>query len=284
VSSTRPRAIVVSGAGTGLGADVAARLARDGVLVGVLDRDGDAARRTAEALQVRGLPLVADVTDEAALVAALDEFARLSGADAPDGAVCNAGVVRFGPLAEVGLDDWRQVVEVNLTGTFLTARSVARRMLDAGRPGSIVTVTSVNGVLPGPGAGAYGATKAAVARLTEQMALEWAHAGIRVNAVAPGLIDAGMSAAVLSDPEVRAARASAVPLGRLGTGVEVADAVAYLLSDESSYVTGTELLVDGGVGVSALARLPRSATAAEGSTTTADGPGASDPNRSRPDR
>ncbi|MBU6215794.1 MAG: SDR family oxidoreductase, partial [Acidobacteria bacterium] len=97
-------------------------------------------------------------------------------------------------------------------------------------------------------------------------------------------IDAGMSAAVLSDPEVRAARASTVPLGRLGTGPEVADVVAYLLSDESSYVTGTELLVDGGVGVSALARLPRSATAADGSSATADGPGASDPNRGRPDR
>lgn len=262
MSRSTPTTVVVTGAGSGLGAAVAVRLARGGSVVGVLDRDGDAARRVAGELGPEAVALVADTTDDASLDDALDTFASHTGTPAPDGVVCNAGVVAFGPLVELDAEEWRRVVEVNLTGTFLSARSGARRMLAAGRGGSIVTVTSINGVLPGPGAGAYGATKAGVARLTQQMALEWAADGIRVNAVAPGLIDAGMSSAVLADPGVRTARTAAVPLGRLGTGADVADVVAYLLSEESAYVTGAELLVDGGVALGALARLPRSAPGA----------------------
>jgi NAD(P)-dependent dehydrogenase (short-subunit alcohol dehydrogenase family) len=171
--------------------------------------------------------------------------------------VCNAGIVRFGPLLDLGDDDWSAVVSVNLTGTFLAARAVARRMVAAQAAGSIVTITSMNGVAPGPNAGAYGATKAAVARLSEQMALEWGPHGIRVNAVAPGLIDAGMSEPIYDDPDIRARREQRVPLGRLGTADDVASAVLFLLSSGASYITGTELLVDGGVTRSVIATLPR---------------------------
>ncbi len=178
---------------------------------------------------------------------------------APTGVVANAGIVRFGPLTDVSLADWRAVVDVNLTGTFLTARAGAARMMASGRPGSIVAITSMNGVAPGPNAGAYGATKAAVARLVEQMALEWGPHGIRVNAVAPGLIDTGMSAPIYADEDIRRRRAARVPLGRLGTADDVAGAVLYLLSEEAAYVNGTELLVDGGVTRSVIATLPRPA-------------------------
>jgi NAD(P)-dependent dehydrogenase (short-subunit alcohol dehydrogenase family) len=249
--------VVVTGAGHGVGAQLA-RAAHDaGLVVGVLDRDAAAAVRVAAELGERAVALAADTTDEQQLDDALDAFAAATGSPAPDGLVANAGIVRFGPLAALDVDDWRQVVDVNLTGTFLSTRAVARRMIDAGTGGSLVTVTSMNGVAPGPNAGAYGATKAAVALLTRQMALEWGPLGIRANAVAPGLIDAGMSAPIYADDDIRARRAARVPLGRLGTPDDVAGAVLFLLSDAAAYINGTELLVDGGVTSSVIATLPR---------------------------
>ena len=251
------RSVVVTGGGHGLGAVIAAAAADAGWTVGVLDRDEAAASGVADDLGARGVALAADIIDEAAVDAALEAFAATTGDPAPDALVASAGIVRFGPLLDLGADDWRSVVEINLTGTFLTARAVARRMIAAGRTGAMVTVTSMNGVAPGPNAGAYGATKAGIARLTQQMALEWGPHGIRVNAVAPGLIDAGMSEAVYADDEVRRRRAERVPLGRLGTAAEVASVVLFLLSDDAAYVHGTELLVDGGVTPSVIATLPR---------------------------
>jgi len=247
-------AVVVTGAGHGLGAAVAGHLAQQGDTVGVLDVDPDAA--VAVAADVGGVALVADTTDERAVRAALAHFARDAGQPA-DALVANAGIVRFGPLLGLPAADWRSVVDVNLTGTFLCARAVARDLIDAGRTGAIVTVTSMNGVAPGPNAGAYGSTKAGIARLTQQMALEWGPHGIRVNAVAPGLIDAGMSEPIYADADIRARRSSRVPLGRLGTAHDVAATVAFLLSDDAAYITGQELLVDGGVTMSVIGTLPR---------------------------
>lgn len=252
-------AVVVTGGGSGLGAAIASAAAGAGWTVGVLDRDAEAAGRVAATVGERAVALAADTTDEAAVESALDQFATTTGRPAPDALVANAGIVRFGPLLDTPLADWRAVVDVNLTGTFVTARAVARRLVAADRPGSIVAVTSMNGVAPGPNAGAYGATKAGVARLTQQMALEWGAHGIRVNAVAPGLIDGGMSAPIYAEPETRRRREERVPLGRLGTPADVAAVVLFLLSDAAGYVTGTELLVDGGVTPSVITSLPRPA-------------------------
>jgi NAD(P)-dependent dehydrogenase (short-subunit alcohol dehydrogenase family) len=249
--------VVVTGAGHGLGSAIARAAAADGWTVGLLDRDGDAARQVAAALGDHAVPLVADTTDEASLEVALDRFASATGAPAPDGLVANAGIVRFGPLVDLDAGAWRAVVDVNLTGTFLSARAVARRMMAAGRPGSIVAVTSMNGVAPGPNAGAYGATKAGVALLTKQMALEWGPHAIRANAVAPGLIDAGMSEPIYDDPDIRSRRTDRVPLRRLGTSADVARVVLFLLSGDAGYVSGTEVLVDGGVTNAIIATLPR---------------------------
>ena len=248
--------VLVTGAGRGIGASIAAAAAAGGWTVGVLDRDGDAAQRVAADLSGLGLALDADTTDEAQVEAALDALVAATGR-LPTALVCNAGIVRFGPLIDVSLDDWRTVVDVNLTGTFVVARAVARRLIAAGDPGSIVVITSMNGVAPGPNAGAYGSTKAAAALLVQQMALEWGPHGIRVNAVAPGLIDAGMSEPIYADPDIRQRRSSRVPLGRLGTGAEVSAVVLFLLSDAAAYVTGTEILVDGGVTRSVIGTLPR---------------------------
>lgn len=254
------RTVLITGAGRGIGATIAHAAARAGWTVGVLDRDANAAAATAASIGSDAVALTADTTVEADVRHALDTLAEATGVPTPAGVVANAGIVRFGPLTDLDVDDWRAVVDVNLTGTFITARTAARRMMAAESRGSIVTVTSMNGVVPGPNAGAYGATKAAVALLTRQMALEWGSRGIRANAVAPGLIDAGMSEPIYADPEIRRRRAERVPLGRLGTPDDVADAVLFLLSDSSAYITGTELLIDGGITSSVISALPRPRT------------------------
>ena len=272
-ASADGRQAVVTGAGRGIGRAIALAAASAGYRVGVLDHDPASAVAVAAAINGRAnghangtpngngetagpereaVPLVADVADEAAVEVALDAFGAV-----PDLWVNNAGIVRFGPLVDQSLTDWRAVVDVNLTGTFVGARAAARRMMAAGVSGSIVNITSMNGVAPGPNAGAYGATNAAIALLTQQMALEWGAQGIRVNAVAPGLIDAGMSEPIYADPEFRERRGSKVPLGRLGTAEDVAAVVLFLASPGAAYVTGQNLLVDGGVTSNIIGQLPR---------------------------
>ncbi|MBX3283738.1 MAG: SDR family NAD(P)-dependent oxidoreductase, partial [Actinobacteria bacterium] len=198
--------VVVTGGGSGIGEAIARAAHADGWTVGVLDRDAEAAARVASSLGSRAVALAADTASEAEVEAALDQLAAATGEAAPHGVVANAGIVRFGPLAELPVDDWRRVVDVNLTGTFVALRAAARRMLAAGTAGSLVAVTSMNGVVPGPGAGAYGATKAGIALLVQQMAVEWGPSGIRANAVAPGLVDGGMSGPIYADAEVRRLR------------------------------------------------------------------------------
>ncbi len=243
VDTTAARSMLVTGAAGGLGAAIVAAATKAGYRVGAFDL-----QPVTEADSYRG-----SVTDPAAIDAALDGFGT------PDVLVNNAGIVRFGALVDLSPADWQVVVDVNLTGTFLVAQAVARRWIAEGRPGVVVNVTSMNGVVAGPRSGAYGATKAAVALLTAQMALEWGPHGIRANAVAPGLIDAGMSAPIYADRPTREARESKVPLGRLGTGDDVAGTVLFLASDAAAYIAGQNILVDGGVTGSVIAHLPRPA-------------------------
>ena len=242
------RSLVVTGSGRGIGEQIARRAAGHGYRVGVLDFDAAAAHRVAT--EVGGEALIADVRDESSVASALDRFGAL------DAVVNNAGIVRFGTLADLPLEDWRQVVDINLTGTFVVGRAAAARMARTGG-GAIVNITSINGLVPAAYGGAYGSTKAALMLLTEQMAVEWAPQRIRVNAVAPGFIDAGMSEPIYADPETRRLRSAGVPLGRLGTAADIAAAVFFLLSEEASYITGHNLVVDGGVNMNVLSLLPR---------------------------
>jgi NAD(P)-dependent dehydrogenase (short-subunit alcohol dehydrogenase family) len=244
------RTAIVTGAGAGLGAAIAARAAKLGYRVGVLDLDLARAQAVAAEL-LDGVALQADVSDERSVRQAVDAFSAV-----PDLLVNNAGIVRFGPLVEQGVANFRKVVDVNLMGTFIPAWEVGRRMVERGS-GVIVNTTSINAITPGPNSGAYPATKAAITRLTEHMALEWGPAGVRVNCVAPGFIDGGMSAPIYADSGVRQLRASAVPSRRLGTVEDIAAAVMFLASDEAGYINGHQLVVDGGVVHSLLAQLPR---------------------------
>lgn len=242
---------VVTGAGKGIGAVIARHLVKEGFRVAVWDVDPAAADAVAAELGQAARAATVDVADEASVEAALDALG-----EAPALVVNNAGTVRFGPLLTLSREDWQAVVDVNLTGTFLVARCAARRMAEAGG-GAIVNISSVNGISAAPNAGAYTSTKAAVIRLTEHMALEWAPAGIRVNAVAPGLIHAGMSDPIYADPEVRELRQSKVPLGTLGTADDVAAAVLFLASEKAGYVTGQTLAVDGGLTKAGMMQLAR---------------------------
>lgn len=231
---------IVTGAAGGIGSSICRRLELEGYRVVRVDVAGP------------DTDLALDITDAAAVdkaIAALD--------NTPDVVVNNAGIVRFGPLLTMSYDDFRAVVDVNLVGTFNVARAAAVRMITDGITGTIINITSMNGVAPGPNGGSYGATKSAVALLTQQMAIEWGTHGIRVNAIAPGLINAGMGAPIYADPQARAAREGAVPLGRLGSGDDIANVVAFLCSPDASYITGQNLLVDGGVTMSVISRLPR---------------------------
>ncbi len=242
---------LVTGAARGIGKAIATRLGAEGWSVALLDVSQSEAEAAAAGI-AGAVGLGADISDEASVEAALDAFGGQL-----DLVVNNAGIVRFGPLLDLAVDDFEAVTRVNLVGTFTVARAAARRMRAAQVGGSIVNITSMNGVAPGPNGGAYGATKAGIALLTQQMAIEWGPLGIRVNAIAPGLILAGMSDPIYADPEIREARESKVPLGRLGTADDIASLVVFLASAESSYITGQNILVDGGVTMSMIANLPR---------------------------
>ena len=240
---------VVTGAGAGLGASIAERLASEGYAVALLDQDGDAASRRAEELTGASAFQV-DVSNPEQVA---DVFSRIGAVHL---LVNNAGIARFGPLLEQSAADMQAVINVNLMGTALCAQQAAKQMTEQGS-GCIINLSSINAVTPGPNVGLYAATKAAVHNLTILQALEWGPMGVRVNAIAPGFIDAGMSAPFFEQASVREKRAGGVPLKRLGQADDVVNAVVYLQSEAAQYVSGHQLVVDGGVVGSLLAHLPR---------------------------
>lgn len=251
----------ITGGGGDIGAAIGVRAAAAGYRVCLVDQNGDNAKARAAKLpaSATAIGLQCDVTDERAVEAALDAATEKFGS-APDLAVCCAGIGRFAPLMDQDLALFRQTIEVNLVSGFIVGRAAARRMVKKGG-GNIVNITSINGVSPAPLSGAYPASKAGLAALTELMAVEWGPLGIRVNSVAPGFIDAGISAPFFANPTVRNLRAQAVPTRRLGTGEDIAEAVMFLASDAASYVNGHQLIVDGGANRALLALLPREAPA-----------------------
>ncbi len=246
-----PRTVLITGAGRGIGAACATRLAMQGWDVAVnYARDAAAAARTAAAVRAQGrraLILQADVGDEAATLAM---FARLDDAWGPiGGLVNNAGIVAMqARLEEMETARWRRMFDVNVIGSMLCAREAVRRMStrNGGRGGAIVNLSSAAAVLGGPGMYVdYAASKGAIDSLTVGLAREVASDGIRVNAVRPGIIDTDIHADS-GDPARAPSSAGLVPMKRPGTAMECANAVAWLLSGEASYVTGTVVTVSGG--------------------------------------
>ena len=245
------KSAIVTGGAHGIGRVIVNQLASEGWQVGIFDLNIADVERD-EKLQKNCVAVSADVSDVISVEKAIKQFGLT-----PDLLVNNAGIVRFGPLLTLGQAEFEAVVRVNLIGTFTVSRQVAALMIADHKTGNIVNITSMNGVVPGPNSGAYTSTKAGIALLTKQMALEWGPHGIRVNSIAPGLIDAGMSNAVHADPEISKEREKRIQLRRLGTAQDIANLVSFLASEQSSYITGENILVDGGVTTSILSTLPR---------------------------
>ena len=244
------KSIIVTGAGGGIGESIARKASSTGYKVGVLDVNKDAAEHVANSLP-NAIALHASTADPDQVEQALDKFG-----EAPNALVNNAGIVRFGPLIDLSVEDWKSVLEVNLTGAFICSQAVANLMKNNGG-GAIVNMTSIGGIQPNVNGGSYGSGKAALHLLTRQMSVEWGGFGIRVNSVAPGFIDGGMSAPIFEDTEIRTTREERVPSRRLGTVEDVAHAVLFLCSDEGSYINGNQIVVDGGVTSSLMASFPR---------------------------
>ena len=169
------------------------------------------------------------------------------GLGALDLVVANAGVESESPLIEMSLDDWRLVIDTNLTGTFLCCREGARAMVEQGRGGVLVGITSVHDRMPWSGFSHYAASKGGQKLFLESIAKELAPHRIRVAAVAPGAIATPINREILDDPDALAALEKQIPMARMGEVDEVARAVAWLASDQASYITGATLLVDGGM-------------------------------------
>jgi NAD(P)-dependent dehydrogenase (short-subunit alcohol dehydrogenase family) len=234
---------LVTGAGSGIGAATAAALAERGDRVVCADLDGAAAERVAAGLG--GASAVElDVRDAVATDAVVRGVVERHGA--LDVAVACAGIELGGPAHELDPAVFARVVEVNLNGSFLTARAAARAMIAGGGGGRIVLIGSINSTVALPAQAAYVASKGGVLLLGRALAVDWAPFGITVNVVGPGITDTPLSAASLGDPERRAWLLGKVPLGRPAAPSEIAQVVAFLASDAAAYVTGAYLPVDGG--------------------------------------
>jgi NAD(P)-dependent dehydrogenase (short-subunit alcohol dehydrogenase family) len=242
------RVAIVTGASAGIGRATALAFAREGAQLSLADVDDDRGEKLVAEIGELGADAcftrtdVADPAGVAALVdATIQRFGRL------DYAFNNAGIEGVqAPTADCTLENWNRTIGVNLTGVFLCMHAEIPRMLESGG-GAIVNNSSVAGLVGFAGIPAYTASKHGILGLTKTAALEYAEQGIRVNAVCPGVIDTEMiDRFTHDDPEVRAQMLLTEPVGRLGGASEIADAVVWLCSDRSSFVTGHALAVDGG--------------------------------------
>jgi NAD(P)-dependent dehydrogenase (short-subunit alcohol dehydrogenase family) len=232
---------LVTGAGRGLGLACAAELGAAGATVVLVARG--AAEVEAAAAAVGGVARPADVTDEAQVREVVRETAALGDLRV---LVTAAGTNRPGPSRDYPMADWDALFAVNVRGTFLACRAVGASLLARGAAGSLVTLSSQMGAVGFPGRAAYCATKHAVDGLTRALAVEWASAGVRVNAVAPTFVETPLTAPMLADPAFRAEVLARLPSRRLAQPADVARAVCYLACDASASVTGHVLRVDGG--------------------------------------
>lgn len=244
MTASPSKVALVTGAARGIGLATARRFLAEGWRVALLDIEGELLKGAVADIADpdNTLALTCDVSDAAGVAAAVDAIGKRFGR--LDALVNNAGIAVFTPIMETSDADWSRVMEVNLTGPFLCTKAAVPVMREQGG-GAIVNITSISGLRASTLRSAYGTSKAGLAHLTKQLAVELASVGIRVNAVAPGPVETAMARAVHS-PEIRADYHDAIPLNRYGLEEELAEAIFFLCSDRSSYITGQVLAVDGG--------------------------------------
>jgi NAD(P)-dependent dehydrogenase (short-subunit alcohol dehydrogenase family) len=239
------RVVVITGAAQGIGAACAHRLLRDGARVALWDVDTARGAALATELGANARFVECNVARKASVDAAVE--ATLAAFGRIDGLVNNAGIFRAADFLDVTEADWDAVIEVNLKGHFLVGQACARAMVQGGAGGAVVNMSSVNGNMAIASIASYNASKGGIDQLTRAMSLALVDQGIRVNAVAPGTIATELArSAVLTSDDARQRILGRTPMKRLGEPAEVADVVAWLLSDAASYVTGEIVYVDGG--------------------------------------
>lgn len=229
---------VVTGGARGIGAAIVERLRSDGYDVAVLD------------LVASEGVIGCDVTDPEAVREAAVEVGPV------DVLVNNAGAWRFGALEDVSAEDFAVAIDVNLRGPFHTMQAFGPGMVERGS-GAIVNIVSIAAKHANPAVGSYGPSKAGLLSLTEQVALEWGPKGVRCNAVGPGLVPTPGTGEVYDDPQVREVRSGAVPSRRLAEPADIANVVAFLVSEDAAYVNGQVIYVDGGLSKALMTLLPR---------------------------
>lgn len=244
---------VVTGAGGGIGQALARAFAGQGARVVLLDRDEERTAPLVAELGGGAFTLACDLSKAAEIAAAAERVKAVGGADI---LVNNAGILRPGPLESVSPADWNAMLAVNLNGYLAAAQAFGKGMIARGE-GALVHVASIAGTQPQPASGAYSASKAAILMLSRQLAYEWGPKGVRSNTVSPGLVRTPLSEPFYRDEEVRTHREAMVPLGRIATPQDMADVALFLASPRSSYVSGQDIVVDGGLSQTLMGLVPR---------------------------
>ena len=252
----KDKVAIVTGAGRGIGRDIALAYAKEGAKLVIAEIDPASAKAVADEISNSGAKAIAVPTDVSkqediarAVAAAIKEFSRL------DILVNNAMKVVPGKLEELPVEAWDTTMNIGLRGSFMMSQAVAKHMI-AQKSGAIVNIASIAGLFPYNWVGSYSVVKAGLIMLTKLQALEWAPYGIRANAITPGYIRTPGTEAMYADPVIYEGRLKTVPMGRVGTGEDIARPAIYLASDEARYTTGSVLGADGGQAVGYFLAVP----------------------------